>query len=205
MAIAQFDFNNTTTHNNNNMPSSSAAPGPTAPLSAPTSAMASPAAAVNPRPCSNDFQHAPTPTTLAWLAVSLPLVAWDTAYVLGRPHTMEGGVLHWPLWVPYTLYGTVDHVYGWKAFNANNGFTGAQGLLNLVETVMYVTYLWLYFVWGTTATTIGGTGANKTIGGRVGAVAVLVGFSAAVMTLSKTVLYCECHESCMHRRVHFAH
>ncbi|GKT88746.1 hypothetical protein Ct61P_06596 [Colletotrichum tofieldiae] len=77
---------------------------------------------------------------------------------------MPGGHLHWPLYVPYALYGEVDHVYGWKAFNAGNGFTSAQGALNAVETVMYLV-------------------------GRAGALAIVVGFSAAVMTLSKTVLY----------------
>ncbi|PNY25631.1 Uncharacterized protein TCAP_04431, partial [Tolypocladium capitatum] len=131
------------------------------------------------------WSHAPTQATLLWMAVSLPLVAWDTVYVLGRPHTMEGGALHWPLWVPYQLYGEVDHVYGWKAYNARNGFTGAQGLLNLVETLMYLAYLWLCF---TRRTPTGAAGA-RAVGGRAGAAAVLIGFSAAVMTLSKTVLY----------------
>ncbi|KAM5351148.1 hypothetical protein ACJ41O_003871 [Fusarium nematophilum] len=130
------------------------------------------------------WRHAPTPTILLWLAVSLPLVAWDTAYVLGRPSTMPGGHLHWPLWVPYELYGKVDHIYGWKAWNANNGFTGAQSALNVVETLMYLVYLWL--VW---ARSEGEGVARRTVSGRDGAMAVLVGFSAAVMTLSKTVLY----------------
>ena len=84
------------------------------------------------------WSHTPTKLTLAWLAVSLVLVSWDTAYVLLRPHTMEGGFLHEPLWAPYALYGTVDYVYGWKAWDAGEGFTGAQGAMNLVECVMYV-------------------------------------------------------------------
>lgn len=124
------------------------------------------------------WTHTPTRATLFWMAVSLPLVAWDTVYVLGRPHTMEGGALHWPLWVPYKLYGEVDHIYGWKAFNARNGFTAAQGLLNLVETAMYLLYLILFF-----------RSPSRRLTGRPAAVAVLVGFSAAVMTLSKTILY----------------
>lgn len=127
------------------------------------------------------WSHTPDTFTVVWLAVSLPLVCWDTVYVLGRPHTMEGGALHWPLWAPYKLYGEIDHVYGWKAFNAGNGFTAAQGLLNAVETAMYLWYFWL---------TVGGRA--KTAGDeRVAAKALLVGFSAAVMTLSKTALYCE--------------
>ena len=119
------------------------------------------------------------------MGVSLPLVAWDTGYVLGRPHTMEGGFAHWPLWLPYKLYGEVDHIYGWKAFRANNGFTAAQGLLNVVETLMYCAYLWLWYSRGR----VNASGV-RVVSGRVGALAVLIGFSSAVMTLSKTVLYC---------------
>ncbi|RCI15378.1 hypothetical protein L249_6564 [Ophiocordyceps polyrhachis-furcata BCC 54312] len=126
------------------------------------------------------WAHVPSRATLFWMAVSLPLVAWDTIYVLGRPHTMEGGALHWPLWVPYKLYGEVDHIYGWKAFNARNGFTAAQGMLNLVESAMYLLYLGLFF-----------RSPSRRLDGRPAAVAVLVGFSAAVMTLSKTMLYCK--------------
>ncbi|GAB0135312.1 hypothetical protein EsDP_00003655 [Epichloe bromicola] len=135
------------------------------------------------------FRHAPTPWTLLWLGVSLPLVIWDTGYVLGRPHTMEGGLAHWPLWSPYKLYGEVDHVYGWKAVRDGTGFTAAQGLLNLVETAMYLGYLWLWRARGTT--TPGGSGGRGrvVVSGRAGALAVVVGFSAAVMTLSKTILY----------------
>jgi hypothetical protein len=88
---------------------------------------------------------------------------------------MEGGALHWPLWVPYRLYGTIDLVYGWFAFDKGMGFTGAQGMLNAIETAMYLVYLWLHF--------------RSEGTGRTGATAVLIGFSAAVMTLSKTVLY----------------
>ncbi|EFY97532.2 hypothetical protein X797_007112 [Metarhizium robertsii] len=129
------------------------------------------------------FEHTPTFWTLLWMAVSLPLVIWDTGYVLGRPHTMEGGAAHWPLWLPYKLYGEVDHIYGWKAFHANNGFTAAQGLLNVVETLMYAVYLWLWYSRGEA------TAHGRVVTGRPGALAVLIGFSSAVMTLSKTFLY----------------
>ncbi|KAI9166528.1 hypothetical protein HJFPF1_02635 [Paramyrothecium foliicola] len=128
------------------------------------------------------WQHEPTQFTLVWMAVSLPLVIWDTIYVLGRPHTMEGGALHWPLWAPYKLYGTIDLVYGWYAFDRRMGFTGAQGFLNLVETSMYLVYLWMHFKNKEAARATGSSG-------RHGALAVLIGFSAAVMTFSKTVLY----------------
>ncbi|OAA56427.1 hypothetical protein ISF_07495 [Cordyceps fumosorosea ARSEF 2679] len=125
------------------------------------------------------WSHAPDAATLLWLAISLPLVVWDTVYVLGRPHTMENGWLHWPLWTPYRLYGEIDHVYGWKAFHAKSGFTAAQGALNAVETAMYLAYAWPCLT----------REGRRAVTGRAGAWAVLIGFSAAVMTLSKTVLY----------------
>lgn len=128
------------------------------------------------------WSHKPTGLTLAWLAVSLVLVAWDTAYVLLRPHTMEGGFLHKPVWAPYRLYGTIDHVYGWKAWDAGSGFTGAQAAMNLVECVMYAAYL---LAWAR------GRDARGAISGREAGAALLLGWGAAVMTLSKTTLYCE--------------
>lgn len=142
------------------------------------------AAAVSAASASSRWSHTPTAVTLAWMAVSLPLVVWDTGYVLGRPHTMEGGSLHWPLWAPYKLYGEVDYMYGWRAYQARNGFTAAQGLVNVVETLMYLFYLW---AWWTAAR---GRAAEARRRRRLGAFAALVGFSAAVMTLSKTLLYC---------------
>ena len=144
------------------------------------------------------WAHTPSRTTLLWFAVSLPLVVWDSVYVLLRPLTMEGGPLHWPLWVPYRLYGEIDHVYGWKAFRAHSGFTAAQGTLNVVETALYLAYLWIYFARRRVRGEVAGMGAgggsgNKTttkvLSGRPAAVAVLLAFSGAVMTLSKTVLY----------------
>lgn len=133
------------------------------------------------------WAHAPSQLTLLWLAVSLPLVIWDSGYVLLRPLTMEGGPLHWPVYAPYKLYGEVDHVYGWKAFHARNGFTSAQGALNVVETAMYLVYVGVYL--GSGAAVAGR--ATRVLSGRPAALAVVTAFSAAVMTLSKTVLYCE--------------
>jgi len=127
------------------------------------------------------WRHSPSNITLLWMAISLPLVIWDTIYVLNRPLTMEGGWMHWPLWVPYQLYGEIDYVYGWPAVKNNDGFTSAQGLLNAIETAMYLAYLWVVFKRGDQG--------KRVVSGREGATAVLIGFSAAVMTLSKTVLY----------------
>ncbi|KAK8125367.1 uncharacterized protein PG998_001126 [Apiospora kogelbergensis] len=143
----------------------------------------------NPAAAGVRWLHAPDRTTMFWFAVSLPLVIWDSIYVLGRPHTMEGGWLFWPLYVPYKLYGEVDHVYGWKSYHARNGFTAAQGSLNVVETAMYLGYLWLWITRAREVYVAGRGGNTKALSGRPAAVAVLLAFTAAIMTLSKTVLY----------------
>ncbi|KAK4188622.1 hypothetical protein QBC35DRAFT_190298 [Podospora australis] len=126
------------------------------------------------------FSHTPTRATLLWLLISLPLVAWDAGYVFLRPHSMPGGSLHWPLWVPYALYGEVDHVYGWKSWNAGDGFNGAQSSLNVIETLMYLYYALTWYQ---------NKDASGTVRGKKAATAALVGYTAAVMTVSKTVLY----------------
>lgn len=114
---------------------------------------------------------------------------------------MPGGALH-KVWAPYALYGTVDYIYGWPAFKARNGFTSAQGSLNVVETLCYLFYLRI--VW-THGKSIGARGRlenpkrsvawflfeEKHVDGRMGAIALLAVFSASVMTLSKTILYGE--------------
>jgi hypothetical protein len=111
-------------------------------------------------------------------------------YVFMRPHTMPGGKFHSPIWTPYALYGTVDYLYGWPAWNNNVGFTAAQSFLNLVESGGYVWYLVMCEVYGGTAFREFWKG-RTTLQGRYVGVGVLVCFSAAVMTVSKTVLYCE--------------
>lgn len=163
----------------------------------------------------SQWSHSPTPLTIIWLLVSLPLVLWDTGYVMMRPHTMPGGSWHSPFWTPYELYGKIDYIYGWPAWEARNGFTAAQASLNIVETIAYMYYLWV--VWGKSEV-VPGTGAGqgikgetkalkkkglkwfviaqKNLAGRQGALALLVVFSASVMTLSKTVLYCKHKSHC---------
>jgi len=106
----------------------------------------------------------------------------DAGYCFGRPYTMEGGVLHWPLYSPYKLYipsqpcpydsyGEVDYIYGKKAYDNHNGFTNAQSALNVVEVIMQLWFLKLRQH------------------PRKQNMALLVGFTVSVMTLSKTLLY----------------
>jgi hypothetical protein len=114
---------------------------------------------------------------------------------------MPGGRYHSPIWTPYALYGTIDYVYGWPAWNERAGFTAAQASLNAVETVMYGYYL--VALW-TKARAPRKGGPKKDIGWFIGvsqegrrkvvdgaSLAVISLFAAAVMTVSKTILYCE--------------
>lgn len=149
--------------------------------------------------------HTPSIIVLLWLLISVPLVLWDTGYVLLRPHSMPGGKFHSPIWSLYALYGSVDYVYGWPAFDAGNGFTAAQALLNLFETAAYVIYLAVVYVYGTTATSSGRASTKKVkknlpwfvfeekvVPGRIGSLVLLLAFAASVATFSKTILYCRC-------------
>lgn len=145
------------------------------------------------------WSHTPSNLSLIWLVISLPLVIWDTAYVFLRPHSMAGGKLQWPLWMPYELYATVDYVYGWPSYDRRDGFTAAQASLNVVETIGYLGYLYIIYSQGNQTTTrgrgapskkqIGWLGQTRAVHGRWAAYAVLILESVSLMTLSKTILY----------------
>lgn len=110
-------------------------------------------------------------------------------------------MLQWPIWKPYEIYASIDHVYGWPGWENKDGFGGAQGVLNVVEIVMYGLYAMIVYNHGVPAAA--GTGLQVGHGvsgwfaggvkvrGKAGNRALIIGFAAAVMTLSKTVLYCE--------------
>ncbi|KAI8638610.1 hypothetical protein BD408DRAFT_422822 [Parasitella parasitica] len=106
-----------------------------------------------------------------WVLFSSLIVIWDFGYCFLRPLSMEGGSLNF-LWKPYNLYAKIDYFYGLPAYNSQDGFTGAQALMNVIETLLNFIYLGLL--------------KNENV--NVGQ-ANLIGFSAALMTLSKTVLY----------------
>ena len=112
---------------------------------------------------------------------------------------MTGGKWVWPFYTPYELYGTIDHVYGFKSWNAHNGFTAAQGSLNVVETLGYFVYLWIVYSHGRPEkkegrgtppkSIVGRLAESRTVYGKMAAYATLLMFATALMTLSKTVLY----------------
>ncbi|KAB8236367.1 hypothetical protein BDV23DRAFT_153301 [Aspergillus alliaceus] len=163
-------------------------------------ASSSPSPSTRSNGATSRWVHTPSTAITIWLVLSVPLVIWDAGYVLLRPHSMPGNKLHSPIWTPYALYGTIDYMYGWPAFNARNGFTAAQTVLNLVESVGYIYYLWIVYRHGVSVS--GGRGqrkakkgpmwmlkTDKVVSGRPGAIALLVAYSAFLMTLSKTILY----------------
>ncbi|BEJ11983.1 hypothetical protein CspHIS471_0204430 [Cutaneotrichosporon sp. HIS471] len=71
-----------------------------------------------------------------WLALSSIVVLWDVGYCLYRPRSFPGGDLAW-IWAPYNMvpYIHVDHLYGWPALESGDGFTNAQAVMNIVETI----------------------------------------------------------------------
>ncbi|KAF8603046.1 hypothetical protein BDV93DRAFT_580658 [Ceratobasidium sp. AG-I] len=104
-----------------------------------------------------------------WFFVSAFVIAWDAGYCLMRPRSMSGGDLHW-IWKPYALYADIDYIYGLPAFTRGDGFPNAQSFMNIVETIINLAYVYYTHV-------------------RPSTIAPLLGFSAATMTLSKTILY----------------
>lgn len=104
-----------------------------------------------------------------WFLLTAPVIFWDAFYCFMRPRSMVGGDLHW-IWEPYGLYQEVDLIYGVESLQRNDGFPNAQSLMNVIETLLNLTYVYLVHVSGAP-------------------VAPLIGLATATMTLSKTVLY----------------
>ena len=129
------------------------------------------------------------------------MISGDTLYILLRPHTMSGGFLQWPIWKPYEIYASIDHVYGQPGWDLKDGFGGGQGAVNAIEAVLYGLYMMIVYNHGIKAA--GGSGVQIGSGvkgwasggvrvkGSKGNAALVIGFTASVMTLSKTILYCE--------------
>ncbi|KAL0959178.1 hypothetical protein HGRIS_014459 [Hohenbuehelia grisea] len=105
-----------------------------------------------------------------WFLIAAPIILYDAGYCFLRPRSMKGGDLEW-IWSPaYDAYQEIDQLYGIKALEHGDGFTNAQALLNVVETFLNLTSVYLsYFTsspW-----------------------AIVIALTSAVMTASKTALY----------------
>ena len=93
-------------------------------------------------------------------------------------------------------------MYGFKQYNLHTGWTSAQGTVNAMETFAYGVYLYLVYAYGEQEARQG-TGApdksmmgqfralseSRTVYGKVGAWAAVLGYSVAQVTFWKTVLY----------------
>ncbi|KAL8903403.1 MAG: hypothetical protein Q9207_003949 [Kuettlingeria erythrocarpa] len=101
---------------------------------------------------------------------------------------MPGGKWHQPIFTPYALYGTVDYMYGWPAYESGNGFTMAQSSLNVLESACYIAYLYVFWRHGEGQWTYA-QGQQRSIGGGWAGLACLLGFSVSLLTFGKTVLY----------------
>jgi len=97
-----------------------------------------------------------------WFRIASLIVIWDASFVLLRPRSMEGGDLSF-VFAPYKKYITVDLGYG----IIDDGFVNGQAVLNIPEVLLSL--------YSTTA-------ADKPHG-------VFWAFTAAILTLAKTVLY----------------
>lgn len=118
---------------------------------------------------------------------------------MGRPHTFAGGVIAWPFYKPYELYGRVDPVYSPEAYYSGLGWTGAQGLGNIFETLAYLAYLYIIVTYGRKEEHMGkgafgfqkGVNTKRRVEGYWGAIASLTGYTTFMITVAKSVLYCK--------------
>lgn len=84
-------------------------------------------------------------------------------------------------------YGAVDLIYGFPTFESGHGFTNAQALLNLIEAILNIEYLYLRHTSPRTIRNYSTSVAGKIP--RYHPHAPLVGFAASTMTVAKTSLY----------------
>jgi hypothetical protein len=147
-----------------------------------------------------EWSHKPKALTLLWLSMAIPVVFMDASFILGRPYTFAGGALHsllGPLWTPWDIYQKVDYVYSKPIFDERDGWPGAQALFNLIETSCYVWYMS-----SVARYSVGQSDktadlmdwqllfARKSIKGRRGIAMAMVLFTASMVTVVKTLLYC---------------
>jgi hypothetical protein len=129
------------------------------------------------------LMHTPQLTILIWALWAFPFTIWDAAYIFLRPHSMPGGKWHDPFFLPMVQWANTDHIYGKQAWGEYEGFTAAQGVINMLEVTLYMVYFSIVY-------RNSGVWQRSSFGGRAAAWAVLVGFAAGVVTATKTALYC---------------
>jgi hypothetical protein len=96
----------------------------------------------------------------------------------------------------------VDKIYGFKAYNAGEGWTAAQAAVNVVETMAYIAYLYVVYKHGEQEprqgagapdrSTLGQFRAlaeSRTVTGHCAGMAVITAYTAATVTFWKTIIY----------------
>jgi hypothetical protein len=134
------------------------------------------------------WTHTPRLPILCWVVFAFPFTIWDTAYIFLRPHTLPGHKWHAPIFTPYSDYAAVDRVYGELAWLEKDGFTAAQGVINMTEVTLYAVYFWIVMTRGNKSAV---TGGKRIVGGASAGLAVALGLIAGSVTATKTALYCE--------------
>jgi hypothetical protein len=129
------------------------------------------------------FVHAPHLVIIIWALWSFPFTLWDSAYIFLRPHTLLGGKWHDPFFRPMDGWADTDRIYGGLGWQEKEGFTAAQGVINMLEVTLYMAYFVIAWKHGK-------EGILGAFDGKWAARAVLVGFGAGVVTATKTSLYC---------------
>jgi uncharacterized membrane protein (DUF485 family) len=130
------------------------------------------------------WSHVPRLPIIIWSLWAFPFTIWDTVYIALRPHSLPGGKWHAPYFSgSFTIWASIDSIYGEAGWRNKSGFVLAQSVINMVEVTLYMIYILL--IWRK-----GRSSLMAPISGTRGSWAVLVGFGAGCVTLTKTSLYC---------------
>jgi hypothetical protein len=145
------------------------------------------------------WTHTPRLPILCWIVFAFPFTIWDTAYIFLRPHTLPGHKWHAPIFTPYSDYAAVDRVYGEQAWLEKDGFTSAQGIINMTEVTLYAVYFWIVMTRGPKSAA---TRGKRAVSGKAGGLAVTLGLVAGSVTATKTALYCKFYLQLLARSYH---
>lgn len=80
-------------------------------------------------------------------------------------------------------WADTDHLYRVQAWRVREGLTAAQGVINVLEVMLYMVYVEIVVLHGD-------NGWRGQLHGKWAARAVLVGFGGGVVNATKSSLYC---------------
>ncbi|PVI04892.1 hypothetical protein DM02DRAFT_651326 [Periconia macrospinosa] len=130
------------------------------------------------------WSHTPRLPILIWCLWVFPFTLWDTIYLVLRPYSLPSNKWHHPYFSgTFTIWASIDHIYGQEGYDEKEGFVLAQSVMNMLEAILCIVYAW--YIWTNSTTGFW----SATVTGKKGARAVLVGLSAGYVTAIKTALY----------------